>query len=103
MDDLQAMRVAQAVIDCAGVPLVYFLLRRAGLALALALCGAAIYAVYPLLAFGSIFLLAEFMSPVLMLGASRCRALRRSRAAVPGALRRRPASTSAWPRLSGPT
>ena len=63
------MRVAQGVIDSAGVPLVYFLMRRAGLATALALCGAALYAVYPLWAFGSTFLLAEFMSPVLMLGA----------------------------------
>ncbi len=69
IEDLQSMRVAQAAIDCAGVPLTYFLLRRAGLHLALALCGAVLYAVYPLWAFGSIFLLAEFASPVLMLGA----------------------------------
>lgn len=69
LEDLQSMRVAQAAIDCAGVPLSYYLLRRANLHLALALCGAALYAVYPLWAFGSIFLLAEFASPVLMLGA----------------------------------
>ncbi|MBL0141883.1 MAG: glycosyltransferase family 39 protein [Betaproteobacteria bacterium] len=69
MDGPQTMRVGQAVIDCAGVPLVYFLLRRAGLATVLALCGAVLYAVYPLWAFGSTFLLAEFISPVLILGA----------------------------------
>lgn len=69
LEDLQSMRVAQAAIDCAGVPLSYYLLRRAGVHVALALCGAALYAVYPLWAFGSTFLLAEFASPVLLLGA----------------------------------
>lgn len=69
IDGLQSMRVAQAAIDCAGVLLAYFLLRRAGIGTALALCGAAVYAMYPNWAFGSTFLLAEFISPVLMLAA----------------------------------
>jgi 4-amino-4-deoxy-L-arabinose transferase-like glycosyltransferase len=69
IDDLQGLRLVQAAIDSLGVLLVYFLLRRAGLGRALSLCASATYAAYPLFAAGSTLILAEFVSPFLMLAA----------------------------------
>lgn len=67
IDDLHAVRFVQAAIDSLGVPLAYFLLRRAGLGVTLSLCAGTAYAAYPLFAAGSTMLLAEFISPVFML------------------------------------
>lgn len=67
IDDLNLMRAAQGALDSAGVFLAYFLLRRAGVGAALALCGSVVYATYPLWVVGSTFLLAESLSPVFVL------------------------------------
>lgn len=67
--ELGDLRILQAAIDVAGIFLVYFLLGRAGVRPGLRLCGAAVYATYPLWAVGSTFLLAEFVTPVFVLAA----------------------------------
>lgn len=69
ISDLQAMRAAQAAIDALGVLPVYWLLRRAGLQRPLCVAVASVYAAYPLWVFGSIFLLGEFVSTLLVLAA----------------------------------
>lgn len=63
-----SIRIAQAILDSLGVFLAYWLLRKAGAGSVIALAGALSYAVFPLWVAGSVFVLAEFATPLLMMG-----------------------------------
>jgi fumarate reductase subunit D len=65
--DLQQLRAAQVVLDSTGVFSFFLLLRASHVIRSVSLLGATLYAAYPLFAAGSTFLLAESLSPVLML------------------------------------
>lgn len=67
LTDVNQIRLAQAALDAATVPALYLLACRVGLARTWAMGAAAVYAVFPLWAAGSIFPLAESLSTLLVL------------------------------------
>lgn len=65
--DLQTQRLFQAWVDCWSIVAIYLLARWSGMPSWLGLLGGGVYAVYPMWAIGSTFLLAEGLSPAFML------------------------------------
>jgi hypothetical protein len=63
---LNALRLAQACVDACVVVVIFWLARALGLSRAAGLVGAGAYALHPLWASGSAFLLAEALSPALV-------------------------------------
>jgi hypothetical protein len=65
--DLHYLRIAQIIIDSTGVFALFLLLRAAHAPKALSVIGGLLYAAHPLWAAGSTFILAEALSPAMML------------------------------------
>lgn len=86
----EQIRVAQFVLDAAVVAIVAALLRSIGATRSWALAGAVTYAVHPLWATGSVYLLAEAFSPAIMVtflwSLSWARRQSTTMAVVPGAI-----------------